>query len=297
MEHFLDIQQLTRTDIERLLDRSGYFKDGGTGEGFPQHTVAQLFYENSTRTRISFEMAAKNLGMRVINVDLAHSSEQKGESLDDTILNLRAMGIRYYVIRHSEEYVVHGLAERLHSHDIHFINAGDGKHAHPSQAMLDIMTILTHKPELSSLKIALVGNIRHSRVANSLQHVLSKMDCGEFVMVAPPVWQPQTVFFGNVSASLEESLEGADVVIGLRVQRERLTAGEEMDFEQYRQDYALTNERIQQLAKPDAIVMHPGPVNRGVEMDSELVDSARSKILEQVSHGVFMRMAILEALT
>jgi aspartate carbamoyltransferase catalytic subunit len=296
MKHFLDIETLTPIQIAHLLERAQYFKNGGTGKGFMQHSVAQLFYENSTRTRVSFEMAAKNLGMRVVNIDLTHSSELKGEAFEDTIYNLYAMGIRYFIIRHPEKYALHTLAKNLEEKDIHFINAGDGSDAHPSQAMLDIMTILAHKPDLSSLKIALVGNIRHSRVANSLQQLLKVVGCGELVMVAPKVWQPQKPIYGRVTESLVDGLTQADVVITLRVQKERIAKGEWFDLEAYRDQYALTQEHMR-LAKPDAIVMHPGPVNRDFEIDSAVVDSQASKILEQVSHGVFMRMAILESLS
>lgn len=294
MKHFLDIESLTAIEIEHLLERAQYFKDGGMGEGFGQQCVAQLFYEHSTRTRVSFEMAAKNLGMRVINIDVAHSSEKKGEVLEDTIGNLRAMGITHFVIRHPQAHVIHHLSEHFNCSDIHFINAGDGQHAHPSQALLDLMTILAHKPDVSSLKIALVGNIRHSRVANSLQQLLKVMACGELVMVAPLIWQPTKLIFGRLTDALAEGLAQADVVIALRVQKERIVVGEDYDLTAYRAQYGLSRERLRHT-KSDAIVMHPGPVNRGLEIDSEIVDSPASKILEQVSHGVYMRMAILEA--
>ncbi|MCC5791726.1 MAG: aspartate carbamoyltransferase catalytic subunit [Legionellaceae bacterium] len=292
MMHFLDIAQLTSDDIARLVHLASQFRGGRPAVDYAQHTVAQLFYENSTRTRISFEMAAKNLGARVVNVDVLHSSEKKGESMEDTLLNLRAMGIRYFVIRHAQEHILHRLAHSLVSRDVHIINAGDGKHAHPSQAMLDLMTIRDYQPRLSACKIVLVGNLRHSRVANSLQQVLQKSGAAELVLVAPPVWQPTDLYFGQVTEHLTDALRDADVVIGLRVQHERLAADEVLDLATYRAQFAITPERMR-LAKPHAILMHPGPVNRGVEMDTVVVDSPQSKILEQVANGVWMRMAIL----
>lgn len=294
MNHFLEISQLSKEDIEALLERALYFKHHEDYPSYKQHTVAHLFYENSTRTRVSFELAANHLAMSVVNLDLQSSSESKGELIADTVSTLAAMGIRYFVIRHKEEGLQQYLANLL-GNTVHIVNAGDGAHAHPSQAILDMMTIKEQKPQLDQLKIAVLGNIKHSRVANSLQVICNKLGVGELVLIAPEIWQPQEVHFGRVTSDLRVGLTDADVVICLRVQRERLLDGEDMDLETYRRDFALTNDALT-YAKPDAMVMHPGPINRGVEIDSEVADGAQSFILQQVTNGVYARMAILESL-
>lgn len=294
MNHFIEISQLSKEEIEALLQRALYFKHHADFPSYKQHTVANLFYENSTRTRVSFELAANHLAMPVVNLDLQSSSESKGELIVDTVSTLAAMGIRYFVIRHKKE----GLQQYLASHfgnTVHIVNAGDGTHAHPSQAILDMMTIKEQKPQLDKLKIAVLGNIKHSRVANSLQVICSKLGVGELVLIAPEIWQPQEVHFGRVTSKLGDGLTDADVVICLRVQRERLLDGEDIDLETYRRDFALTNHALT-YAKPDAMVMHPGPINRGVEIDSDVADGSQSFILQQVTNGVYVRMAILESL-
>lgn len=294
MQHFLTISQLSRAEIEQLLTRAKEFKYQGHYPHYPHRILANLFYENSTRTRVSFELAAKHLAMQVINVNLNHSSESKGETLEDTVATIAAMGITHLAIRHKEDALPEKLALML-GNQLHVINAGDGLHAHPSQAMLDLMTITEHKPDLSRLKIAIIGNIRHSRVANSLQCLFKTMNVGEFIMIAPPLWQPKKVHYGRVTANMEEGLKDADIVICLRVQHERLKAEEALSLEEYKKQYQLTESRFA-LAKPDAMILHPGPVNRGVEIESGLADGSHSFILEQVKNGVYMRMAILEAL-
>lgn len=294
MKHFLEIGQLSRNDILALVQRALQFKHDVVYPSYAPYPLANLFYENSTRTRVSFELAAKYLNMPVINLDLQSSSENKGEIVEDTVKTLAAMGIKFFVIRHGQDGLPKMLA-KVCGHGIHVVNAGDGKHAHPSQAMLDLMTIMEKKPDLKNLKIAVVGNIRHSRVANSLQRVFSLVGVGELVLVAPPLWQPEMVHFGRVTDSLQDGLYNADVVITLRIQNERLLDHEHLDLETYRRDYALTSESIG-YAEKDAIVMHPGPINRGVEIDSDVADGPKSCILQQVSNGVFMRMAILEFL-
>lgn len=177
----------------------------------------------------------------------------------------------------------------------HILNAGDGKHAHPSQAMLDMMTIMEAKPDLHQLKIAVVGDVRHSRVANSLQRMCALFEVKDFVLVAPEIWLPHSVYYGRMTTSLQDGVVDADVIICLRVQRERLADNEYLDLERYRQEYALT-QRVLNFAKKDAMVMHPGPMNRGIEIDSDVADGPQSSILRQVRNGVFMRMALLEAL-
>lgn len=294
MNHFLEISQLSRQQLESLIQRAFSFKRHPNYPTYSQHTVANLFYENSTRTRISFELAANRLAMPVVNVDLQNSSETKGEIIKDTIKTLVAMGINYLVIRHQQDGLQEHLATKL-GNELHIINAGDGMHAHPSQALLDIMTILEQKPRLEQLKIAILGNIRHSRVANSFQCMCSKLGVGELVLIAPELWQPQTVHYGRVTSDLREGLADADVVICLRVQRERLLAADHLDLESYRHDFALTEKSLA-YARADVMVMHPGPMNRGVEIDSEVADGSQSFILHQVTNGVFARMAIFDAL-
>lgn len=296
MKHFLEISQLSRTEIESLLERALYFKRQKQCPSFPKQTLASLFYESSTRTRVSFELAAKRLSMSVVHLELQHSSENKGEEMADTLRTLSAMGIGCVVIRHSKEGIQQTLADTLKEEAIHLINAGDGVHAHPSQALLDMMTITECKPDITKLKIALLGDIKHSRVANSFQCICKKMGVGELVLIAPPIWQPETLHYGRITHQLREGLMDADVVICLRVQRERLLNEEELDFESYRRDFCLSLSQLAH-AKKDAMVMHPGPINRGLEIDSQVADGPQSFILQQVTNGVYARMAILEALT
>ncbi len=292
MKHFLEISQLTRQHIESLIERSLFFKYQHEYPSYPKQTVANLFYENSTRTRVSFELAAQHLSMKVVNLDLGVSSESKGEIIEDTVQNLAAMGINTFVIRHKEEGLQQRLANNL-GETVHIVNAGDGTHAHPSQAILDMMTIIEEKPKLSDLKIAVIGNIRHSRVANSFQAICKHMGVGELVLISPELWMPQKTDYGRTTHDLREGLAGADVVICLRVQHERLLESEHLDLYAYRRDFALTQKSLA-YAKSDAMVMHPGPINRGVEMDGDIADGAQSFILKQVTNGVFARMAILE---
>lgn len=295
MKHFIDIASHRSSDILAMLERAQQFRDGETSMCGVGETVAMIFCEDSTRTRISFEMAAHNLGMRVISLDLSHSSLNKGETLEDTLLNLRAMGIRFFVVRHPDDQAIHALAQQLELHDMHLINAGAGMFAHPSQAMLDAMTLLHYHRDLSQARVVLLGDIRHSRVAGSLQVMMQKLDCGDFVMVAPPVWQPEKVLYGRVSDSLADSLAGADALIALRVQHERICAEEQLDPERYSAEYQVDSASIK-LGKNAMTLMHPGPVNWGVELDASLKAYPYNRILEQVENGVYCRMSILEHL-
>ena len=292
MNHLLDLSQLSHSDIAALIQRALYFKSNPKHPRYPDFVLANLFYENSTRTRISFELAANKLGIPVVNVDLEHSSEHKGETIQDAVKTLAAMGIQLFVIRHTQDGLPHALARQC-GQCVHVINAGDGQHAHPSQALLDFMTIIEQKPDVAHLKIAIVGNLRHSRVANSLQQICATLNVGELTLVSPVIWQPAIVHFGRTTTSLQDGISNADVVICLRVQQERLHADEHMDLADYRRDYAITEAHLA-WAKPDAMVMHPGPINRGVELDSAVADGPQSYILEQVKNGVYMRMSIIE---
>lgn len=294
MKHFLEISQLSADDIHRLIQRALYFKTISSYPVYDKSTVAHLFYEHSTRTRASFDLAAKKLGMPILHFDVHQSAEKKGEVVGDTVRTLAAMGVSILIIRHAQNGLPHALSINAPA-SVHIMNAGDGNHAHPSQALLDFMTIIEQKPALHTLKVAIMGDIRHSRVANSLQVMCQRLQIGSLSLIAPPCWQPTTRHYGTVTDSLQEGLADADVIICLRVQRERLMVGEEVAFESYRQGFALTEKSLA-YAKPDVMVMHPGPLNRGVEIDSEVADGAHSFILQQVQNGVFMRMAMLESL-
>ncbi|WP_131781042.1 aspartate carbamoyltransferase catalytic subunit [Legionella gresilensis] len=294
MNHFLEISQLTINEIENLLQRALFFKQFGNYPNFSKHKLANLFYENSTRTRVSFELAANHLSIYPVNLSVAASSERKGEIITDTIQTLAAMGINLFVIRHQQDGLQQQLAAQV-GPDIHIINAGDGKHAHPSQAMLDLMTIKEKKSNLQQLKVAIVGDLRHSRVANSLQCLFSLIAIKELRLVAPSIWQPSQIHYGQVTDSLKEGIKDADVIICLRIQNERLSSSEVINLDTYRANYAITSE-VLQYAKKDVIIMHPGPINRGVEIDSDVADGPQSCILQQVTNGVFMRMAIIESL-
>jgi aspartate carbamoyltransferase catalytic subunit len=293
MNHLLEISRLSRQQIESLIQRAFSLKHQKNYPVYNQYAVANLFYEHSTRTQVSFELAAKNLSMTVVNLNVQNSSEAKGESIEDTLKTLSAMGISSFVIRHEQNGLQQDLANQL-GNSLHLVNAGDGTHAHPSQALLDMMTILEQKPNLEQLKIALVGNISHSRVANSFQCICSKLGVGELVLVAPELWLPHKVHYGRVTTSLPDAFRDADVILCLRVQKERLLASDYLDLEEYRQAFAVTQKTLA-YAKPDVMVMHPGPINRGVEIGSQVADGAHSFILQQVNNGVFVRMAVFDA--
>ena len=232
--------------------------------------------------------------MPLVNLDLRSSSESKGEVIEDTVRTLAAMGIDCFVIRHKQEKLQQNLADNIVD-NVHIINAGDGTHAHPTQAILDMMTIVEQKPDVQQLKVVVIGNVKHSRVANSFQCICKQLGVGELVMVAPKLWQPEQVHYGRVTDNLNDGLADADVVMCLRVQRERLLEDEDLDIVSYRNHFSLTQQNLVK-AKPNAMVMHPGPMNRGVEIDSEVADGAHSFILQQVTNGVFARMAVLESL-
>ena len=294
MKHFLDVNLLSNAQIMALVERAIEFKNTANYPSYSKYTVATLFYENSTRTRVSFELAALRLGMQVINFDVQNSSESKGEKLEDTFNTLIAMGIQFLIMRHSEDHLPWKLAASC-SQNVHIINAGDGMHAHPSQAMLDLMTIIEQKPDLKNLKIAIIGDVRHSRVAASMQRLCAMLQIGELVFVSPEVWRPENLVYGSVTTSLSDGIMDADVVMCLRVQKERLLHNEGLDLSHYHHDYAITQQRLDSM-KPDVMIMHPGPINRGIEIDDVVADGKSSYILEQVRNGVFMRMAIIDSL-
>ncbi len=256
-------------------------------------TVINLFYEPSTRTRMTFELAAKRLSADVLNLDIEHSSARKGESLIDTLRNLEAMHMDMLVVRHPESGSAHFFARHAAPH-VTVLNAGDGRHAHPTQALLDVFTIRRHKPDFSKLTVTIVGDIMHSRVARSQIAALRALGTGEIRVAAPRTLLPAGMEHTGVRVfdQLEPALEGADVVITLRLQRERMQGAHLPSEAEYFRYYGLTAARMR-LAQPDAIVMHPGPINRGVEISPEVADGAQSVILEQVTNGIAVRMAVM----
>jgi len=297
----LGIRELSAEEINTILDAADSFKEISTRSikkvpTLRGKTVINFFFESSTRTRTSFEIAAKRLSADTINISASNSSVTKGETLIDTARNLEAMAPDAIVIRHPSPGVPHQLAKMI---DAAIINGGDGAHEHPTQALLDAFTIREHKGRLAGLQVAIIGDITHSRVARSNTHLLTKL--GAHVRVAgprtliPPQYEQLTE---NSEGSLrvcdhiEDAIAGSDVVMMLRIQRERMSAAYFPSLKEYSVQYGLTLRRLE-LAAPDCIVMHPGPVNRGIEISSEVADGASSLILDQVTNGVAVRMAIL----
>jgi len=287
----LGIEPLEAAELMRILKLAQRMNPRKARPLLRGKRVILLFYEASTRTRSSFEVAAKSLGAMTVLVHSSGSSIEKGESLLDTGYTLRAVGADIIVIRHPSAGAPHLMAQHL---DIPVINAGDGMHEHPSQALLDAYTILKHKKTLKGLNVAIVGDIFHSRVARSACHLLSKFGC-KITLCGPPELVPDVVTTLapglRVARHIDEAVRGADVVMLLRVQSERL-AGLKLRLPDYIAKYQVTTQRLR-LAKKDAIVMHPGPIIRGLELTSEIADSPSSVIVEEVQNGVPTRMAIL----
>lgn len=295
--NLLGIEHLERTEIETILERSRHFqplpgKPFQKFEGLGGKMVVNLFFEASTRTRTSFEIAIKRLGGEALSITASGSSVSKGESLVDTLNTLGAMRPQAIVMRHSASGAPHFLARHL---PIPIINAGDGTHEHPTQALLDARTILDQRPTLERLRVAIIGDIAHSRVARSNVHLLSKFGA-DIVLCGPASLLPRELAelapHVTLTNDIREAIQDADVIMMLRVQLERqheipMSAGEYFQF------YGLRLEHLA-LAKPHAIVMHPGPINRGRELSSEVADSQRSVILNQVENGIAVRMAVLE---
>jgi aspartate carbamoyltransferase catalytic subunit len=295
-QHILSINSLTALDAKQLIERAITLKQRGPTHypNLSQHSAAALFYENSTRTLMSFSLAAQHCKLPLLAMHMQHSSEKKGETFLDTLLNLHAMDYRLLIIRHPSSDLFAPLLSQLPS-DLHLVNAGEGQHEHPSQALLDMMTIMEHFPAVQHLKIAMIGNIRHSRVANSFQRLCALFGIKHLRLIAPKLWQPTQISTGEVTENLSEGIKDADVIITLRVQEERLAEHEHMDRATYHAAYGVTQQTLA-LANPHAIVMHPGPMNRGIEISSEVADGPQSCILKQVHNGVFIRMSILERL-
>lgn len=293
--HILGISDLSAEDIIQVLKTAESMKVVSTRNvkkvpTLKGITVVNLFFEPSTRTRASFEIAEKRLSADVLNLSLNQSSVQKGETLLDTIRNLKSMGASIIVIRHPMSGAPWLLAKEI---DCSIINAGDGSHEHPSQALIDLFTVKEIKKNIEGLNIVIVGDILHSRVARSNIWGFNKLGANVSV-VGPPTVIPEDITQLNVKKyyCIEDSLDGADVIIMLRIQRERQNRNLFPSMREYSKFYGLTQERLD-LAKDDAIVMHPGPINRGIELSSEIADNARSVILEQVSNGIAVRMAML----
>lgn len=298
LKHFLTVEGLPPLLLEEILNRAQQFVSlpGKAQVQAPLlrgKTVMNLFFENSTRTKTTFELAAKRLSADLLNLDIRNSSSTKGESLLDTIRNLEAMSCDMFVVRHSSSGAAHFIARYCSPH-ISVINAGDGKHAHPTQAMLDMLTIRQHKGDFTPLKVAIIGDIKHSRVARSQIHALTTLCCGEIRVIAPKTLMPSNIeqMGVNVFSDIEKGVKGVDVVIMLRLQHERMNSALLPSIREYYARYGLTQERLD-LAKADAIVMHPGPVNRGVEIDSRVADGPQSVIMQQVTNGVAVRMAVM----
>lgn len=289
-KHFLGLKGMSAAEIRSILDRAAYWEQYPVKvtEQAKGRFVANLFFENSTRTRFSFELAQKRLGAEVLNFSSAESSVQKGESIYDTVRTLESMGIDAGVIRLKPTGVLQELAEKI---KVPLINAGDGNNEHPTQALLDLYTMRKHFGEIKGLTVAIIGDILHSRVARSNLWGLQTMGA-KVQFCAPDNMQAPELRTHAEYVSLERALQ-ADVVMMLRVQLERHEKGMIKSAEEYREQYGLTVERMGQMA-PHAIIMHPAPVNRNVEIDDELVEHEKSKIFTQIGHGVPIRMAVIE---
>lgn len=297
MKHLIDIEKINKKDILDIVELAKKFKDGEKSSDVAGKTLALMFYENSTRTRCSFEIAAKKLGMNVINFDASHSSLLKGESLKDTIENLYFIGVNAVVIRHSYSGIINNVM-RLVKYPIKFINGGDGTHAHPSQALLDFYTMLEKIGTVENKKITIVGDVSHSRVAKSNIALLSKFNA-DIHLCAPSYLQFENLKAFNIKYhdNVKEAVENADVVMVLRVQNERHELEGYPDSSEYKRLYEIETSLLKEYASKDVILMHPGPANRNIEVSSEILDNTVGKtILEQAQNGVFVRMAILNTL-
>jgi aspartate carbamoyltransferase catalytic subunit len=298
LQHFLTIEGLPRKLLLEILDRAEGFA-GISGRAVKKipllrgKTIVNLFFEPSTRTRTTFELAAKRLSADVLNLNIESSSAKKGETLLDTLRNLEAMHCDMFVVRHHLSGAAHFIARHVAPH-ISVINGGDGRHAHPTQAMLDAYTIRRHKSDFTRLKVAIVGDILNSRVARSEIHALKTLGVPEVRVVGPRTLIPAGVEGMGVDVfhDIEAGLSDVDVIVMLRLQTERMRGALLPSAAEYFRCYGLTPARLK-LARPDAIVMHPGPINRGVEIDSQVADGSRSVILQQVSHGIAVRMAVM----
>ncbi len=299
LKHLLTLEGLDREILNMLLDRAeSYLRPAGEPPARDQalagRTVANLFFEASTRTRASFELAAKRMSADVLNLDVNTSSRKKGESILDTIYTLQAMQADVFVVRDASAGIPAMIAASVQPH-VSVLNAGESSVSHPTQGLLDIMTIRQHKPDFDQLAIAIVGDVAHSRVARSVTQALRIMGTRDIRLVSPPGLDPDPGLYpgASITSDLNAGLAGADVVMALRIQRERIEQQAKLiSAADYHEAYGINDARLLR-AKPDAIVMHPGPMNRDVEISSQVADGPRSVITRQVTNGLAMRMAIL----
>jgi len=298
LRHFLTIEGLDQTILTEILDTAESFISVAERQVkkvpiLRGKTVANLFFEPSTRTRSTFELAAQRLSADILSLNVSTSATTKGESLLDTLQNLEAMQIDMFVIRHQDSGSAHFFAQHVRP-GVSVLNAGDGQHAHPTQAMLDMFTIRHFKKDFTGLRVAIVGDILHSRVARSQIHALNILNTAEVRVIAPRTLLPVDCESLGVQVynNLAEGLKDVDVVIMLRLQKERMRGALLPSEKEYFRLYGLSQDRLK-LAKPDAIVMHPGPANRGVEIESSVMDGSQSVILQQVTYGISVRMAVM----
>lgn len=296
--HFLGVEGLSRIQLENIIQKAmGYFDNTGRLTNTTElagKTVMNLFFENSTRTRTTFEAAQKRLGANVLNLDIARSSTNKGETLRDTLWNLEAMSADMFVIRHFASGAAHFMATEV-TPNVAIINAGDGWHAHPTQAMLDMLTIYREAPKpFDELSVAIIGDIKHSRVARSDISALQTLGVKDIRVIAPKTLLPKGISRYGVSVfeNIDKGVADVDVIIGLRIQNERIGSPLLPSTSEYFKMYGITENRLK-LAKPNALVMHPGPMNRGVEIASGVADGKQSVILKQVNNGIAVRMAVM----
>ncbi len=305
LQHLLTIDGLPKAIVTHILDTASSFVSIGDREVkkvplMRGKSVFNLFFENSTRTRTTFEIASKRLSADVINLNISASSASKGESLLDTIDNLAAMHADMFVVRHGQSGAPYLIAKHLidtRQPHVHVVNAGDGRHAHPTQGLLDMYTIRHYKKDFSNLTVAIVGDILHSRVARSDIHALTTLGVPEIRAIGPRTLLPSGLeqMGVRVFTDINEGLKGVDVIIMLRLQNERMSGALLPSAQEFFKSYGLTTERLAR-AKPDAIVMHPGPMNRGVEIESAVADGAQAVILPQVTFGIAVRMAVMSIL-
>jgi aspartate carbamoyltransferase catalytic subunit len=302
LRHLLSIEGLPKKILNQILDTAESFVGVAEREVkkvplLRGKTVCNLFFENSTRTRTTFEIAAKRLSADVISLNVNTSSQSKGETILDTVDNLIAMHADMFVVRHSQSGAAHFIAKHVPNH-IHVINAGDGRHSHPTQGLLDVFTVRKYKPDLHNLRVAIVGDVLHSRVARSEIHALTTLGVPEVRVIAPKTLLPAEVekLGVHVFHDMRAGLKDVDVIMMLRLQNERMNGAMLPSAQEYFKTYGLTQEKLN-LAKPDAIVLHPGPMNRGVEIDSSVADGAQSVILPQVTYGIAIRMAVMALLS
>lgn len=299
--HLIDIKTLSKVEIEKLFEQAIQFKHASIAETKKLHvgrSAIALFFENSTRTLTSFQLACQRLGIDITALNLEHSSTSKGESIKDTVLTLNAMQPDLFIVRHQQNHIQRDMTEwKLVNHTGHqtsIINAGDGTNQHPTQGLLDLFTIQQNKSKFEALKVCIIGDIKHSRVANSLIDGLNIMAVGEISLFAPETLIPKDKK-QLMASTINHALEGADVVVMLRIQKERFSSSDLVSFDDWHLHYGLNRERLK-FAKADAIVMHPGPMNRGVEISDAVADGSQSVILEQVKNGVLMRQALINQL-